>query len=59
MPTMAMEPALECATIALAEGAVTAIGRATVDGDRVEIYRIDDLVNVYSAVDCSLTATFE
>jgi hypothetical protein len=59
VPVKATEPALACAQTALAEGPITAIGRATVDGDQVEIYRIDHLVNVYSAVDCSLTASFE
>jgi hypothetical protein len=52
LPTL--EPALECAETALSEGTVTAVGRATLDGDDVEIYRIDDLVAVYSTADCSL-----
>jgi hypothetical protein len=59
IPVKATEPALACAYTALAEGPITAIGRATVDGDQVEIYRIDQMVNVYSAVDCILTASFE
>lgn len=50
---------LVCAEIALDEGPIATIGRATVDGDDVEIYRINDLVNVYLAIDCSLTASFE
>ena len=52
LPTL--EPALVCAETALSEGTVTAVGRATLDGDDVEIYRIDDLVAVYSTADCSL-----
>ena len=52
LPTL--EPALECADTALSEGTVTVVGRATLDGGDVEIYRIDDLVAVYSTADCSL-----
>jgi hypothetical protein len=52
VPTI--EPALVCAETALSEGTVTTAGRATLDGDAVEIYRIDDLVAVYSTADCSL-----
>ena len=38
----------------MSEGTVTAAGRATLEGDAVEIYRIDGLVAVYSTADCSL-----
>lgn len=55
----AVEPALVCAETAINEGSITAVGRATVDGDAVEIYRIDDLVKVFSTTDCSLTNLFE
>ena len=54
----AFEPSLVCADTANSAGRITAIGRATVDGDDVEIYRIDDLVKVYSTADCSLTNLF-
>ncbi len=53
------EPALACAEVALENGPISAIGRASVEGDGVEIYRINDSVYVYAAVDCSLSATFE
>ena len=46
--------ALVCAEAALGEGTVTSVGRATLDGNEVEIYRIDDRVVVYSTADCSL-----
>jgi hypothetical protein len=54
-----LEPALVCADLAIADGNVTAIGRANVDGDPVEIYRIDDVIAVYSTADCSVTDLFE
>ncbi len=57
--SLSLEPALVCADVAITDGSVTAIGRATVDGDPVEIYRIGDLVVVYSTTDCSLTDQFE
>ena len=47
-------PALVCAETALGEGTIISVGRATLDGDDVEIYRIDDRVAVYSTADCSL-----
>lgn len=47
-------PALVCAEAALGEGTITSVGRATLDGNEVEIYRIDDRVAVYSTADCSL-----
>jgi hypothetical protein len=59
LQSLSSGPPLLCAEIALAEGTITAIGRATVDGDEVEIYRIDDVVNVYATVDCSLTVSIE
>ena len=55
----AIEPSLVCEETASSEGRITAIGRATVDGEDVEIYGIDDLVKVYSTADCSLTSLFE
>ena len=57
--SLSLDPALICSDVALGEGTITAIGRATVDGDGVEIYQIDDLVKVYSIADCSLVASFE
>jgi len=57
--SLSVESALVCEDIARGEGTVTAIGRATVDGDEVEIYLIDALVNVYSITDCSLIAMLE
>ena len=46
--------ALVCAETALGEGTITSVGRATLDGSEVEIYRIDDRVAVYFTADCSL-----
>ena len=57
--SLPVEPELVCADTALEQGSITAIGRATVDGDDVEIYRIDEQVNVYSTLDCDLTASFK
>jgi hypothetical protein len=54
LQSLTLDPALVCAEIALKEGMITAIGRAIVDGDDVEIYRIDDVVKVYFTADCSL-----
>lgn len=51
-----VDPALVCADTALEVGNVTAVGRATVDGVDVEIYRIGELVTVYSTADCSVVA---
>ena len=53
------EPALVCVDAAIGEGTVTAIGRAIVDGEPVEIYRSDGTVVVYSTADCSLIDRFE
>ena len=54
-----IEPALVCDDQALGEGSIIAIGRARVDGEDVEIYRIDELVDVYSAADCILLDRFD
>jgi len=50
---------LVCTETVGTEGTITAIGTATVDGDQVEIYRIGEVVYVFSTVDCALTETFE
>ena len=57
--SLSLEPALVCFDVAIADGSVTAIGRATVDGDPVEIYRIAEFVAVYSTTDCTLIDQFE
>lgn len=59
LQSISSRSALLCAEIALVEGTINAIGRATVDGIEVEIYRIDDVVNVYAKFDCSLTTSIE
>lgn len=59
LQSLARDAALLCAEIALDEGLITTIARAVVDGDDVEIYLIDDIVQVYSTADCSLIDPFE
>ncbi len=54
-----LEPALACVDVATADGPITFVARATVDGEEVEVYRINGLVHVYLAADCSLSETFE
>ena len=53
------DPDLMCATVAAEEGEVVLVRRATVEGVEVEIYRIDDRVDVYAQPDCSLIDPFE
>jgi hypothetical protein len=50
---------LLCVETAAAEGDITAVRRATVEGVDIEIYRIADRVDVYSRPDCSLFDSFE
>jgi len=59
LQSLSFGPALVCTDAAFDEGSISAIGRATVDGDDVEIYRIDEKVNVYSSADCSLLHRFD
>ena len=54
-----LEPALACVDVAAADGPITFVARATVDGEEVEVYRVDGLVHVYSAADCSLFEKLE
>jgi hypothetical protein len=56
---MSLETALVCSDIAGEEGMIEAVGRAAVDGEDAEIYRNQELVNVYATVDCSLIDSFE
>jgi hypothetical protein len=59
LQSLSFGPALFCTDAALDEGSISAIGRATVDGEDAEIYRIDEKVNVYSIADCSLLHRFD
>ncbi|MDH3259398.1 MAG: hypothetical protein OEM81_00575 [Acidimicrobiia bacterium] len=59
LESLQLDSVMVCAEIALDEGQITVIGRAIVDGDGVEIYRINDLVKVYLISDCSLMDPFE
>ena len=54
-----LEPALACFDVAAEDGSITFAARATVDGEQVEVYRVDGLVYVYLAADCSLSETLE
>jgi anti-sigma factor RsiW len=54
-----LESALTCVDVAAADGPITFAARATVDGEQVEVYRVDGLVYVYLAADCSLSETLE
>jgi hypothetical protein len=54
-----IDPALICAEAAVDDGAIDAIGRASIDGSPVEIYRIGDVVTVYTTPDCLVTAVFD
>ena len=56
---MASLPTLACGEVAAEEGTITAVGVASVDGEEVEIYRIEGLINVFSAADCTLIDPFE
>lgn len=56
---VSLDAALVCAEIVAEEGTITFAARATVDGDAVEIYRRDGLIQVFLTADCSLTESFE
>lgn len=56
---VSLDSVLVCAEIVAEEGTVTFAARATVDGDAVEIYRRDGLIQVFLIADCSLAESFE
>ena len=56
---VSLEQPLVCAEIVAEEGTITFAARATVDGEPVEIYRRDGLIEVFSTADCILTESFE
>lgn len=59
LEAMTLEAELVCVETASGEGAIMAVQRASVEGVEVEIYLIEDRVDVYARPDCSLFDSFE
>lgn len=57
--SLSIDPALICAEAAFDDGTIDAIGRASIDGSPVEIYRIGEVITVYTTPDCLVTAVFD